>query len=78
METVKGYRYDRTLSIEFIPIDGGGHTTKKYDKTGTYVVESYKVLPKISDETRELVKSAELLSKKIKKRQIRSIQKERG
>ena len=78
METVKGYRGNGTLSIEFITLPDGVQVTQRYDKTGTYVVESHEILPKISDEAKELVKSAELLSKKRKKYHITSIWKEKG
>ena len=66
------YRKDGTLKMRKQYDEKGQWVTIKYDRTGKEIKEQIQ----LSDEIRELVKSAELLSKKRKKRQITSIQKE--
>ena len=78
MGTVKGYRGDGTLSVEFVTLPDGTKVTSIYGKDGTHIVETHKVLPQISDETKELIKSVKLLSKKRKKYHITSTWKEKG
>ena len=53
-------------------------TVKKDHKDETYSLSVEKVTFKISKEVKELVKSAELLSKKGSKRRLSLLQKQRG
>ena len=69
----KYYRKDGTLKMRKQYNEKGQWVTIKYDRTGKEIKEQIQ----LSDEIRELVKSAELLSKKRRKNHITSILKEK-
>lgn len=64
-------------SIEFISLPDGKQVKITCDKKGKNIVEN-QALIEVSEEAKELVESAELLSRKRKKNHITSIQKQRG
>ena len=74
---ISRYRKDGTLWLVRQCDEKGGWKATEYDKTGKMPLCTVFESNPVSDEARELVKSAELLSKKGKKCHITSILKER-
>ena len=74
---ISRYRKDGTLWLVRQCDEKGNWKATEYDKAGKMPLCTVFESTPVSDETRELVKSAELLSKKEKKYHITSIWKER-